>query len=510
MRRRSFGGWALAGLVLGWSFVTPAATAASEAGRVAGFLADLQRAANAEQAAAAVKKAGLSEAEWQQVARELETPAWKGKLDVFKRTVSPPTGRPRTPSAHKGASVRAVVEETRVLLERERQTGLAEQGRAFQTRLSSVRAAAGAAARAPVSRGAAMGTMRARHPYAVDPENAARIDSVEPSMVAVGQSVTIGGVRFGNTAGRVVVLAGEDLFTCEVVSWRDQRIVVRIPREARPWSSMRDVPPDVHEEARGGGGTGGGGQSSFGVNSNRFRPATNLVAELWVKLHGGEVGPLYRIEIGPDLTLLTPSIDTVTPSEVEPGSNVLIEGRNFGDQANPEERFLRLTLTFGGSEIRVFPTEWRDGYIAARIDPNVTGVPVLRGGMFKVGNRLGLEAIKGGASFTPAMDVADIERGPYRATCHPLGFPPLCLVGESKTIPAYDAQLRNGWVVQENWVEVVESHSQGANYGGYFEGGPTPESATLRASVVVWADAYSIVECRFHVLVRGPRGTTFR
>ncbi|MEW6336443.1 MAG: hypothetical protein AB1625_03480 [Acidobacteriota bacterium] len=510
MRKRSSGGWTIAALTLGWSLATLPGAAAGEAGRVAEFLADLQRAANAEQAAAAVKKAALSEAEWAQVAKELESLAWKGKLDTFKRTVSPPSGRPRTPSAHKGASVRAVVEETRTLVETERRARLAERDRTLQSRLSRVRAVGGSMARAPVGRSAAAGTMRARHPYLVDPEHAARIDSVEPSMVAVGQTVAIGGVRFGNTAGRVVVLSGEDLFPCEVVSWRDQRIVVRIPRDVRPWSSMRDVPPDVHEEARGGGGAGSGGQSSFEVNSNRFRPATNLVAGLWVKLHGGEIGPMHRIEIGPDLALLTPSIDSVTPSEVEPGSSLLIEGRNFGDQANPEERFLRVTLTFGGSEIRVFPTEWRDGYIAARVDPDVTGVGVLRGGVFRVRNRLGLEAVKGGASFTPAMDVADVERGPYRATCHPLGFPPLCLVGESKTIHAYDAQLRNGWAVQESWVEVVESHSQGANYGGYFEGGPTPGSETLRASVVVWADAYSIVEARFHVLVRGPRGTSFR
>jgi hypothetical protein len=509
VRGLSVGGWALAGVVLGWTVGTAAAAAAG-AGRVAEFLAELQRAANAEQAAAVVKKATLSESEWKEVARELDTPAWKGKLDMFRRTVPPSSGRPTTPSLHKGASVRAVVEEARALLERERRANLAEQGRTVPTRLSRARSAAGPVTRVPARSMAAAGTMRARHPYAVDPENAARIDSVEPSMVAVGQTVAVSGVRFGNTAGRVVILSGEDLFPCEVVSWRDQRIVTRIPREARPWSSMRDVPPEVHEEARGGGGTGSGGQSSFEVNPSRFRPATNLVAELWVKLHGGEIGPMYRIEIGPDLTLLAPSIDAVTPSEVEPGSSVLIEGRNFGDQSNPEDRFVRLTLAFGGSEIRLLPTEWRDGYIAARVDPDVTGVGVLRGGVIKVRNRLGLEAVEGGVSFTPVMDVADVERGPYRATCHPVGFPPLCLAGESKTIHAYDVQLRNGWTVQESWVEVVESHSQGANYGGYFEGGPTPDSATLRASVVVWADAYSIVECRFHVLVRGPRGTSFR
>lgn len=109
-------------------------------------------------------------------------------------------------------------------------------------------------------------------------------------------------------------------------------------------------------------------------------------------------------------------------------------------------------------------------------------------------------------SFTPAMDVADVERGPYRATCQPVGFPPLCLVGESKTVHAYDATLRNGWTVQESWVEVVKSHSQGADYGGYFDGGPAPGSATLRASVVVWADAYSMVECRFHFWSRDRGG----
>ncbi len=487
-----------------------AAPPAAGPSRVEAFLADLQKASTGAQAAALLEKANLSEAELKLVAQELGKPSWAGKLDAFKRTPPRSGAHPPTLVKFKTKTAQQVVSDVRLSLEQAHATKLAAGAQSVQRRIGAVRAAGAALPpRAPSApQPAAGGLVRGRSPYAGDPASAPRIDSVDPSMAVVGQTVAIAGVRFGSTAGRVVVLAGEDLFPCDVLSWRSDRITVRIPREARPWSSMGEVPPDVHDEP--GGGRSGGSGSSFVVNRNRFRPAANLRADLWVKLAGGETGPMYPIEIGPDLALLTPAIDAVSPNELAPGSEILIEGRNFGLQPNPNTSLVQLSLGFAGQEIRVDASEWRDTYIVARVHSGVSGVGALRGGILRVRNRLALEAVEGGITFTPATEVAEIERGPFHATCQPLGFPPLCLVGDSKTFPAYDFALQNGWTVQESWIDIIESHSQGANYGAYFERPPEAGSATLRTGVVVWADAYSLVECRAHVVVSGPRGTSFR
>lgn len=496
---------------LAWA-PAPGAAAPSATGqsRVEAFLADLQKASTGAEVAALLEKANLSEAELKLVAQELGKPSWVGKLDAFKRTAPRSAAHPPTLRKFEGKRAPQVVSDVRLSLEQAHATKLAAGAQSLQRRLGAVRAAGAALpARPPsVPQLAGGGLIRGRSPYAGDPATAPRIDSVDPSVAVVGQTVAIAGLRFGNTAGRVVVLAGDELFPCDLLSWRGDRITVRIPREARPWSTMGEVPPDVHDEPRGG--QSGGSGSSFGVNRNRFRPAANLRAELWVKLAGGETGPMYPIEIGPDLGLLTPAIDAVSPVELAPGSEILIEGRNFGLQPDSHTSLVQLSLAFAGQEIRVDASEWRDTYIVARVHSDVSGVGALRGGILRVRNRLALEAVEGGLAFSPVEEVVDLERGPFHAMCHPRNFPPLCLVGESRSLAAYDLQLRNGWTVRESWIDIIEDHSMGANYGAHFERQPEAGSATLRTAVVVWADAYSMVECRAHVVISGPRGTSSR
>ena len=478
-----------------------AAPPAAGPSRVEVFLADLQKASTGAQAAALLEKANLSEAELKLVAQELGKPSWTGKLDAFKRTAPPSTAHPPTPLLRKGTSAQQVVSDVRLSLEQAQATRLATAKQALLRRLSALRATANASPPRTTLRPAGGGLMQGRSPFAGDPATAAHIDGIRPSPVVVGETLTIVGSRFGATPGRVVIWTEDGIIECGPhLTWSDRQITVRIPREARPWSSMRDVPPNVHDDGHGG---------RFG-DTGRFRPAANLEARIWVKLAGGETGPLHPIEIGPDLTLLTPAIDSVAPSALEPGSEVVIEGRNFGNQPDPHTSIIRLELKFGGTAIRLDASEWRDSYIVATVWPDTSRVGRLSGGILKVANRLALEAIEGGITFTPAVEVAEIERGPFRASCHPLGFPPLCLFGDSNTFPAYDFALQNGWTVQESWIDIIESHSQGANYGGYFERPPEDGSATLRTGVVAWADAYSMVECRAHVVVSGPRGTSFR
>ena len=486
---------ATTGLAAGPASIAPAGTP----GHVAQFLADLQKVQNAEQAAALLRRANLNDSELAQAAEELRKPSWTAKLDAIKQSARP-APHPPTPAKYRGQTTQKVVADLRTSLERETAGRQATVKQGLQARLSAARSAAGPMRTHSerVVAGAA-----ASNPYAADPAAAASIDSISPDdHVEVGDVVTVNGRRFGSTPGRVVVRTPIEIFNCEVQSWSETRISVSIPRSICPWESMLDVPANFHEEPRSGSGPGYVG--------NRFVNANRTTEHVWVKLAGGEAGPWREIAVGAEVARLTPTISAVTPAELEPGSELLIEGRNLGDESNPGTSWVKLYAEFSGRLITLRATEWRDSYILARVPEDISGVQAMRGGILKVFNRLGLATVKGGLSFTPEMDVQDIERGPFFAMCEPRNFPLLCLFGETELYPAYDLQLQNGWTVHDPWIEVVESHSQGANYGGYFERTPEIGSTSVQTKVAAWADAYSMVECLAHVIVRGPKGTSFR
>jgi hypothetical protein len=106
---------------------------------------------------------------------------------------------------------------------------------------------------------------------------------------------------------------------------------------------------------------------------------------------------------------------------------------------------------------------------------------------------------------TPALDFHEVAGPTVRAICEPRNIPLLCLVGETNRSAWTQWELENGWTVEDSWLD-VDDH--GANAGGYWDNQPARDASRVRFRVVAWADAYSMVEVRSRVLLRGPRGTS--
>jgi hypothetical protein len=107
----------------------------------------------------------------------------------------------------------------------------------------------------------------------------------------------------------------------------------------------------------------------------------------------------------------------------------------------------------------------------------------------------------------PAEDLLELDTRRYVAMCHPAGHPLFCWVGESKTFTAFGIELRNGWMIEDSWLEVKEI---GHNAGAYFEDQPQIGDTRAFAKITLWADGLSRAECTPHLLIKGPRGTSPR
>ena len=128
----------------------------------------------------------------------------------------------------------------------------------------------------------------------------------------------------------------------------------------------------------------------------------------------------------------------------------------------------------------------------------------MSGGTIKVTNRLQREAVRTGVSFVPAEDVVELQGRQAVVMCHPAGHPLFCWVGDRREFTAFDHQLRNGWTVDESWIDVREI---GVNAGAYFERQAERGDTHAYARMVVWADGLSRAEATPYMIIKGPRGT---
>ncbi len=450
---------------------------------VRAFLAELGGIQNADQAALLLKRTQLTRGEMKLLEGELAKPSWASKLETIRRSVRR-SSHPPTPVKFRGQNISAVLAGLRLKLRGEREEAGRVKMQKFLGRLAAVRNSA----RPP--RKITLGATRMAGAQALlsNPGSSAAITSVNPGSVTVGQTVAISGRGFGDTPGRVVLRTEHEIIPCEVVSWDSQRIQARVTRELFPWEGMEDVPDNVCT-------------------------STGIRVYLWVKLAGGETGPWTQISVSPDTSPLVPTISSVTPENLGPGCDLLIEGDNFGEAVSPMPASCsgrtRLEITFRGQTLPVEVSEWRNSYIVARLAEDISGIQALSGGVLEVRNRLHLEAVKGGLSFTPEMEVADIERGPFESHCEWSALLIFCLVGQVDYLDAYDLELRNGWKVSDRWIEIDDEDSEGPNFGGYFEHPPEIGGTGVHTRVVAWCDAFSWVSCRSHVLVTGPKGTSY-
>lgn len=483
---------------------TPAAAPAQTTARVERFLVDLQKARTTAEAAALLKAAQFTDQELAALDRELAKPAWSPKVTTLSRSVTRTTPSKPTLNKYAGKSASSVVDESRQMVARAHRLRVDQSQAAAGKRLPSpgmratpakpFPARPGMTARPPGSPSAPAGSTRptaplpqARATASAGREWPARITDLEPNAATAGQLITIVGSGFGSDRGAVAFKVGELLLDApEIGSWTPTRITARVPDDLLPWHTVADVPDDVVQRGRLPLGRDG---------------------EVWIRLHDGQWGAWLPVLVAVEAERFAPSITAVTPDEATPEGHLLIEGTNFGEESELNSASRRLSLGFGRTQIELRADEWHDGYISARVDRNVTGIGPLSGLTLQVTNKLRMDARRAGLSFVPAEDVQDIELRTAVAMCHPAGHPLFCWVGDSNTITVFDRELRNGWTVERSW---LETDVTGVNAGAYFEVEPRQGDTRALMRITVWADGLSRAECTPHLVIKGPRGTSWR
>jgi len=479
---------ALLTLVLAGGLFSPAPMRGATSG-LESLLAGLQGAQTAEQAGALLKAAKLTEAEMAQLDRELAKPQWAGILAKLRQTIRGTPADKRAPRLHAGEAPGLVVNNKNQALATELRDRIRLSQQAVQMRLAAPSSAhvglareSGPARRPGASVPAAMRSVMTGQ--SLNREWPATISGLEPHSPIVGQPFTLVGTGFGNApGGAVLFVVGENLFEAELTGWSASRVTARVPFDALPWDSMADIP-----------------QSALA----RYPHGLTDPCLVWIRLADGRLGAGREIYVAPDMALLTPSITAVTPNEVIPGGEFLVEGSNFGYLPG---RTWPVSVMFGSYGLDVQVREWRDDRIRLQVRESIAGVQAMTGGVVTVSNAFGLSASRSGLSFAPTEVVSELPTRTYVTMCHPAGHPLFCWWGDSHEVTPWDRQLLNGWKVEEAWVDVNEI---GANAGAYFDHQAAPGDTRAHAVLIVWCDGLSRAEATPHMTVKGPRGTNYR
>jgi hypothetical protein len=450
--------------------------------KVAQFLRTVMQAKTLAELGPALERAGFTQKEYQELQQAITDPVYSKRIEQLKRSARP--SRPASAVRYPGKTAAQVVAAKKKALAQAHQNRIKQQSNLVMSARQRHHSSPGTFLAQPI---------RPPRQYTVPKQELqvamrlpgggtpARISEVEPREVVVGASVTIQGSRFGSQTGQVAFILDEELFYCDVSSWRDSRITAQIPAGL-----------DLNEV-----------EESDRRRSDRL-PIVSERALLWAKLHGGETGPTTEIYLEPDLTRYQPEITAISPSTIEPGMQVLIEGSNFLAERSPERPFpARIEVLFDHDLLPVDILEWQDTFVRIRLDPSLTNRRKLTAGMVRIRNRLLQEAQKGGIVFEPIKEIVQLEGDTHGARCHPTAIPPLCLVGEKKQYTDFDLRLRNDWVVEDAW---LETSSRGINGGAYYNRRPTIGSDDPTSTITVWADAYSMGYGTIHVTIKGPKG----
>ena len=300
--------------------------------------------------------------------------------------------------------------------------------------------------------------------------SAATIHSVSPAAVTVGQGITIAGDGFGTSAGRVAIVIGDDLDYCPVSSWGERRIRVTVP---------------------------GNFQDSVGE--------TEKEGFIWVKLHGGELGPTWDLTIRPDSSRLVPEITSLSTGKIRPGQVLIIEGNNFLTERRGTVQLRLQTLAGSPENFDLTVSDWADTYISGTLE-DVSGHMAGRG-LITVRNHAGREDTRD-INFQPEWVVGTFEFPPNTVRCEVWmnsSCGPFCFVGKKETFRHHSLVVDDGWELLVCYIEEMES----SRWTGYH----MLQSPVLYTTNVpfdceyeVWAEMFSYIQVRLCVIAKGPKG----
>lgn len=310
-----------------------------------------------------------------------------------------------------------------------------------------------------------MGTARPSGPQA-------EIDELDPAPpLVVGRRFNVIGRNFGTTRGRVVLLMAAlsdhgrpDILDCRVDRWGNELIQVTIPGLADAWLD---------------------GREKTGV--------------IWVKLAGGETGPLREARIAPDYSLIVPEIARVSAETIEPGAVLTITGENFC--ASPKG-----TVTFHLSDCgETFNGEvelWSDTAIRVVLPADIEGVHPQRCRL-EITNHLGNKRGRT-IDFEPIWLVETLyvqHSFEHRLTNFLRMF-----FGETGTFTDHDIRLINGWRVVQSYIR----YDGDGNYGAEHRAHPSEGDTYCASTVFVWCDGFARVACANCVEITGPKGFPYQ
>ncbi len=301
----------------------------------------------------------------------------------------------------------------------------------------------------------------------------AEIEELDPAPpLVVGRRFNVIGRNFGTTRGRVVLIMAAlshqgraDMLDCTVDRWGNELIQVTVPVLADAWLD---------------------GREKSGV--------------VWVKLAGGETGPLREARIAPDYSLIVPEITRLSAETIEPGGVLTVSGENFC--ASPEG-----TVTFNlidcGESFSGEVELWSDTAIRVLMPADIERVQPQRCRL-EITNHLGNKAERT-IDFNPIWLVETLSA--VHEFEHRFFWSFIkCFFGETGTFTDHEISLLNGWKVVRSYIICGGS----ANHGCEHRAHPSEGDTRCASTVFIWCDGFARVQCSNCVEITGPKGFPYR
>jgi hypothetical protein len=367
--------------------------------KVASFLQNFERASTFDEVLDLYGRANMTEAELGLIKEEITNSKYDGQI---KKLTAKDSAFYRAQNMKISRDIKAgwqaeLVKQKNVKLRSSNQTA--------QQRLSSIKAVLKHPEDGPNSSASStdISSMLAP-PVRPSGEKLARIDSISPRSVMVGQEFYITGEKFGRPSqGKVYLSVGRITYECSIRGWMENEIRAIVPQQL---SRL------VRESEKDG--------------------------RLYIQPFGRQREATAAIRIRPNPRLLIPEIYTLSDNEIMGGQILIIEGKNFLDSRGTIE-FKFGTRTFAGQV-----EEWTDRYIAVKLQLGITGLPQTPG-YVSVAN-IHRESASHRIAFEPDLTVQGLQVGSTDLAF----FSDVDIKYED-----FNFELKNGWHVIDNYVQVA-------------------------------------------------------
>ncbi|MEW6336425.1 MAG: hypothetical protein AB1625_03385 [Acidobacteriota bacterium] len=436
----------------------------------------------------AVRKAGLTRVEAQELEKLMQTPRYEAAYRALRTKAEAENHGPAVPPpTTRGVDLQALRQSIR---------------QEHATRLASLQARAQSGLQQPPARMASPPrrldpTMTTRmatfsRVRAATNSSPVRLTGTQPDQAITGVVLVIQGRDLGRQ-GEVTIIVGaedprpENAFDCRIIGWGSEAIHVMVPEAIE----------DMH----------------------RARPFPNgrRSALVWVKPEGDLSGRWRPITVTLNPDHFEPVIESVSPPEMTPGLRFAIRGRNLTAGAEPQVKLSQsLTGMWGTLRSLGYNAEWIEVLVPEGWDRFRAG----RAGL-TVNNGLATSA-SFAVDFVPVEEVVEFRSdtldacswGLFSILVGAIDCPSQGIYGVEERLRAFErlthegrtfTGLANDWQVAG--LTARELYRDGRGAGCYFEHAPAVGATEFADTVLVgWANSFNGIRCQATLTIRGPRG----